>query len=84
MKIKQTSCRSCGGPIIWTTTRKGKKMPVDFEPVSGGKFILEPIDQMNEDSEPSAVWIGEKDKYSGERYASHFDTCPNAREKRKD
>ena len=25
----QSECRSCGEPIIWCTTAKGKKMPVD-------------------------------------------------------
>lgn len=25
----QAECRSCGSPVLWCTTRKGKKMPVD-------------------------------------------------------
>ena len=26
----QSECRSCGAPIIWCVTSKGKKMPVDM------------------------------------------------------
>lgn len=26
----QSECRSCGEPIIWCITAKGKKMPVDM------------------------------------------------------
>lgn len=29
-----TTCRSCRRPIYWFTTRKGKKMPVDFNDAS--------------------------------------------------
>lgn len=25
----QAECRSCGAPILWCVTEKGKKMPVD-------------------------------------------------------
>lgn len=28
-------CRSCGAPVIWCITKKGKKMPVD--PPPGGE-----------------------------------------------
>jgi hypothetical protein len=69
-------CRSCGAPIVWTVTRKGKRMPVDAEPVSNGKFVLE----NEEDNEKRlAVFIGEGD-YRGPRYSSHFGTCPHAAE----
>lgn len=27
----EAECRSCGAPIIWCTTAKGKKMPVDVQ-----------------------------------------------------
>lgn len=26
----QAECRSCGDPVLWCTTAKGKKMPVDI------------------------------------------------------
>lgn len=73
--MKLAECRSCGAPIVWATTEKGKKMPVDTEPVSDGKFILEEED---DDSARKALFIGDRDPYSGPRYSSHFSTCPNA------
>jgi hypothetical protein len=31
----QGECRSCGEPIIWTVTARGKKMPVDVPTTPG-------------------------------------------------
>jgi hypothetical protein len=74
------ACRSCGAEVIWTQTqRSGKRMPVDAEPVGGGKFILEPG---NDDDTPIAIFIGPRDPYTGPRYESHFSTCPNASQHR--
>lgn len=70
--MKTVDCKRCGAPIIWTTTRKSKRMPIDAEPVSKGEFIIEDEDK---DGSPNVVWIGERDKYTGERYTSHFKTC---------
>jgi len=70
--MKTSNCRNCGENIIWTITRKGKRMPVDAEPVSKGKFILDPE---NEVGDIPAVFIGDNDRYTGERYNSHFDSC---------
>lgn len=63
-------CRTCGAPMIWVTTQKGKKMPLDAEPVAKGKFLL------NDDM--TVAYIPESDPYTGERYSSHFETCPDA------
>lgn len=73
-----SECRSCNAAIIWTTTKKGKKMPIDAEPAGKGPFILEPPEE-----DPIAVFIGEKDPYTGERFTSHFSTCPNAEQHRR-
>lgn len=75
--MKTDSCRSCGAAIVWTLTQKGKRMPVDAEPVSNGKFVLE---DEEDDEKRRAVYIGEKGGYGGERYSSHFGTCPHAAE----
>lgn len=34
------SCSSCGAPMLWAVTERGKRMPVDAEPVESGKFLL--------------------------------------------
>ncbi len=34
------TCRSCGAPVYWTETEKGKRMPVDREPGDDGNIVL--------------------------------------------
>jgi hypothetical protein len=73
-------CRSCGAPILWARTEKGKKEPIDLEPNPKGNIIL----REREGSEaraihgvPDEVWPDEP------RHTSHFATCPNAAEWRR-
>jgi len=75
------SCRSCGAPIRWVKTRKKKNMPIDDEPVSDGRFVIEGED--DESGKPRVAWLDNRaaETYTGERYISHFKTCPNARER---
>lgn len=71
--MKLSQCRSCGDPIIWTVTSKGKRMPVDADPVHEprGFRLEEDGDQVN------AVFTA--DPGAGELlYVSHFSTCPQA------
>ncbi len=35
-------CESCHEPIIWAVTTNAKRMPVDFEPSTGGNVALRP------------------------------------------
>lgn len=66
------ACRSCGAPIIWTRTAKGKAMPVDAEPRSDGEIALR-----DEEGTLVAVYIGAAT--DGEaRYVSHFATCKDS------
>jgi hypothetical protein len=71
------ACRRCGAPIRWVKTRKKKNMPVDDEPVSDGRFV---IDGELEDGTATVSYLSETaaQTYTGERYISHFKTCPNA------
>lgn len=68
-------CRSCGASIVWVTTHKGNKMPLDLEPVAKGKWIFD-----GDPEDAKVVWIGEKDPYTGERFESHFGTCPKSQQ----
>jgi hypothetical protein len=71
-------CRSCEALIVWTLTEKGKRMPVDAEPVAGGNLRLDherPVHSFV--VEPSL--LDELDTTDdGKRYVSHFSTCPDA------
>jgi len=79
--VRVVECRSCGAPMFWVTTAKGKKMPLDSEPVSNGAFVLDgdPL----ESGEQKVKHIGERSEYRGERFSSHFSTCPDADKHRK-
>ena len=72
--MKTSECRTCGSQIVWATTEKGKKMPLDAEPTSKGRFVLE-----GDDKDRKAVFVHD-DQYTGDRYESHFKTCPQASE----
>ena len=63
--------------MVWCRTTKGARNPMDPEPTSAGKFRLE---QEDHTSGPLAVYAPD---YSGERYISHFVTCPSADKHRK-
>jgi hypothetical protein len=56
-------------------TSSGKRMPIDAEPVSGGEFLLEEVEGS---PVPKAVFIGQRNAYTGDRYRSHYATCPHA------
>jgi len=71
--MKTSECRSCGAAIIWATTEKGRKMPLDAKPTSTGSFVLEDVD-----GDPRAIFM--KGPQACHKYESHFKTCPNAKE----
>lgn len=78
------TCRSCGASIVWTLTDSGKRMPVDAEPTDGGNVFL-----WRKDGEVRAMVLGALDTVrteldNGKRYTSHFVTCPDAAEHRRD
>lgn len=75
-------CRSCGAPIVWATTTRGRLMPVDVDPTPDGTLLLTgPPAALRVDAaaEPT-LFDGETDP---PRYTSHYATCPHANRWRK-
>lgn len=65
-------CKSCGAPILWRVTEGGKSIPLDVEPSDDGNLVL-----FGTGAHPlPKLW-------TGDRYKSHFATCPNADQHRK-
>jgi len=69
------NCRSCGAPVFWAITERGKRMPVDTEPYAGdspsGLFVLR----------GQTIIAVTPDSFPGEPlYRSHFATCPHGKE----
>lgn len=70
--MAHTRCRSCAAPIFWVGTKHGKSMPLDVKAVPNGNIELE--------DEIAVVVRPDGSK----RFVSHFTTCPNATNHRKD
>jgi len=65
---RPSKCRSCGESIMWVKTLAGRNMPINYD----------------EDLEHEFVGRGKKTpQWDSERMASHFETCPFAKEHRK-
>lgn len=83
VKRNTGECRSCGAPIIWTITERGKRMPVDAEPRNTGFPAGDPpgnvrlrLDQSGT-LESTVVGGGRLDVCHtyNDLYTSHFATC---------
>ena len=73
--MKRDKCRSCGRPIIWTITTKGKRMPVDANPDPNGNIAL---DELADGTVRASVTGPSPALITEPRYMSHFATCPEA------
>jgi hypothetical protein len=77
-------CRSCGAPIRWAVTVNGKRMPVDDQPVPDGNLVLS--DPTPGAYAPVAAAFDPQQLLIDDppRFVSHFATCPQADQYRKD
>lgn len=80
MRPALCSCQSCGARIYWATTEAGRDMPVDASPYPDGNLatFLSPEGLIVRKYDGHAV---QKD---APRRKSHFATCPQAAQHRKD
>lgn len=82
MSLPVKECRSCGAEIVWTVTHKGKRMPVDAEPVEGGNIVLrrdgETVIAEYPGKEHPSLFEADRP-----RYVSHFATCEDSTEWRR-
>lgn len=80
-------CRSCGAPIQWAETRKGRRIPLDPDPAEDGNVVIV------KEVRVGALYRNVADVLSAAalaalspdrlRFKSHFATCPNARSHRR-
>lgn len=72
-------CKSCGAPIIWATTQKGKLMPLDAAPDPDGNLAVSrwaTVIAVHPRTELT-------DTQGFPTHKSHFATCPHAAEHRR-
>jgi len=70
-----TDCKSCGAPIRWAKTIKGRPIPLDPDPSPRGNIVLSDEGTALVYNSPGAI----APRYTDDpHYLSHFATCPNA------
>lgn len=70
-----SDCKSCGAPILWAKTIKGRLIPLDPDPSPKGNIVIGEAGTALVFNSPAAI----APRLEGEpRYLSHFATCPNA------
>lgn len=75
------ACRSCNAPVVWASTKHGKSMPVDAEPVDDGNVELAYNGSLA--VPPVASVLTGPSLLGGPLRKSHFATCPDAEEWRR-
>jgi hypothetical protein len=78
-------CSSCGAPILWARTERGKRIPLDREPFAGddprGLFVLRELGRGVVG--PLALAVTPAAFADEPRYRAHFASCPQAAEHRR-
>lgn len=69
------ACRSCGAPMRFIRTRKGRAMPLDAEPDPSGNVVIadDDVAEVFPDSYAAAEAWGDRP-----RYLPHHASCPQA------
>jgi hypothetical protein len=70
-------CRSCGADIVWTLSVKGKRQPIDAEPVAGGTIRIFAGRPLTNRVVGAVIDLFDETD-TGDRYQPHHMTCPTA------
>lgn len=71
-----SACASCGAPVRWAMTTKGRRMPLDLDPRDDGNITVAP---QPGGFDRATVWGNSREGMPpGPRYVSHFATCSAA------
>jgi len=60
--------------MMWAVTENGKQIPLDVEPVPTGNLIL-----VGKGNVPMVHFLTADEQPEGDRYVSHFATCPQSK-----
>lgn len=73
-ELPVTECASCPAEVMWVVTEKGKRMPIDAVPDPiNGRFRIESGNNVH------FVKDSELEANTKPLYASHFQSCPDAK-----
>lgn len=75
--MDRAKCRSCQADIIWIRSSNNNLMPLDAQPNPEGNIVIK--------DGVAHVMKGDlfEEMLEGERYMTHFATCPNSAKHRK-
>lgn len=79
---RTSDCQACGEAIMWCVSERGKKISIDAEPSSDGRFAKVRVEPNGD----RIVHFVRDDELADNRaplYTCHFDTC-SARKKKDD
>jgi hypothetical protein len=65
-----TTCKSCGAPILFANTPRGRVTPLNADSDPAGTWELVEMD--------GKTWAVKAHDGAPVKYVSHFATCPNA------
>lgn len=74
-------CHTCGAPILWCVTDRGKRIAIDLAPSPEGDYMKLRLDR-NGDKVVCYVPQVERPWVDFKLYTCHFSTCPNAKKNR--
>lgn len=75
-------CRSCDAAITWVLLPSGKRMPVDADAHQAGGVVFDGC--ADADGTQKAHHLkADEERTGGDRYRSHFQTCPQADQHRR-
>jgi len=74
-RVAKCNGPNCGAELVWCSTSTGKKMCLDAEPTRDGDWTIEGEDEPT----PRAVRLSNDAAatYTGDKYTSHWGTCPD-------
>jgi len=76
--VRTAECKGCRALMIWTTTDKGKKLPLNAEPDPKGTYTIDVTYHGGASPTYHAVFVGlmNSEEFKGKRYVPHWTTCP--------
>lgn len=83
MTLRRARCADaeCRADIVWAVTTKGRRMPVDADPVANGNVMIV-LDEDQDEDTPMAFVVNPDapplEGWRGTLHRSHFETCPAA------
>lgn len=77
------TCRSCGRPIVWAVSNRGRNIPLDPEPTERGNLIRLSSMQNGKLQFDALPFDPKLHRDDAPRYISHFVTCPHAAQHRR-